>query len=680
MAGDPVYAKDEVTRLADLLAVAIGGEQSQALLAPLLNDQPGWLAQVWPEWLNDYWQVPIEPQAQAYARQRVAGLAYPLPQTSGGVIPETDETNNRFELLFNASPGSEYDPLDADLILQMQNLLGSLNANPVFNFLWGVLGGETDYPVAIVINALLSMIPAVGLAFDVIGLFDPDNLIKFMSLIGIVTSLGEVTIVLPVVGQVSGPGAFVGDKAIAVTKASYKILKLAGGPLVKVLSKLPFDKAAKFGTRLLTLLIERGIKVFGKVNNIWTDAARLLDELGGLISGLWDSLAGLAAVLGAEGLLKYGGSEGGMLLGRLFNLSDDATDAALKSKADSIAQIADEWLSEAAADLTDEAVGGFGKLAKSLPSERLERVVNNLCLGGVVQIGNVRPRGLASLLCESVCDVNKLAGVLTKAENWDQAAEAGFKKVAGIIPDDQQLAKLLTDYASNPNDVLRRAFTIVGQSNVAWGRNAVNGVFRAGDEFGIEIAETIAQNPAYVDDVVEKTFEIFGSSRALWENQERFLRLGEVIQRHEISSMVVQRIDNLKDVDGIDRLVYDVGGPRSNKELGALFQLEYADSIPSSRISKLSDTINGKEAADILLDNSSKLIDTKRYVWSQYKPFTLERELNGPEGLLNQVRGFRNRYPSVQQIEYVFDSRFGPVPDLIRDGLKAVGVIVKEFP
>lgn len=436
LAGDAAYARQELTRLAELLATAIGGDQAQALIAPLLDSQPGLLAQVWPEALKEYWQVPIEPEAQAYARQRVAGLAYPLAQTSEGVIPETDETNNRFELSFNAGPGLEYAPIGADIILQMQSLLGSMSKNPVFNFLWGVLGGETDYPIAIVINAMLSMIPAVGLAFDVIGLFDPDNLVKFMSLVGVLTSLGEVTIVIPALGQVSGPGSFVGDKAIAVTKGAYKILKLAGGPLVKILSKLPFDKAARFGTGLLTLLIERGIKVFGKVNDIWTDAARLMSELGVLVNRLWDALSGLAK-LGAEKLLKYGGSEGGMLLGRILNLSDEA--AAYSPKVlEGIVKLGDE-LAAAGVELSDDAAQGLGRLVDQFGETNASKFLKRLPCPVQLTSVNHRVAGLASPLPNTdeqwQCVVDGLEWLASASGD----VKNGFSNLVGKISFDEAL-------------------------------------------------------------------------------------------------------------------------------------------------------------------------------------------------------------------------------------------------
>jgi hypothetical protein len=315
---------------------------------------------------------------------------------------------------------------------------------------------------------------------------------------------------------------------------------------------------------------------------------------------------------------------------------------------------------------------------ESIPEERLWRTLDNLCPGGVAQISGYRGVGLASPLYQ-VCDVDLLKRVLAQAEAWDGAAETGFKKVAGVLSDDRQLADLLARYADNPDDVLRRTFTLIGDSGAAWTGNAVDGLFRAGDEFGIAVAETIAQNPAYADDVVARTFEIFDSSVGWQPN--RFSRLPEVLERHGASSVVVQRIENLKSVDGIDKLVFDLGTPTEDSTiaLGALFQLEYADFIGSGRISKVSDIIEGKDAADILLDDPSVVVDTKRYVWSSYNPYILEQELRGEKGLLKQVERFKQLYPG-NKIEYVFDSRHGTVPELIRNGLQEVGVIVKEFP
>ena len=138
----------------------------------------------------------------------------------------------------------------------MQALLGQLGAQPAIKFLWGVLGGQTDYPLAIAINALLNMIPAAGLAFDVMSLlFDP-SIIKVLALFAVITGLGEVTIILPVVGQVTGPGSFVGDKAIAVTQATYKLLRAAAKPLVKVADNLGFKAAVKLVTNVLEVLLK----------------------------------------------------------------------------------------------------------------------------------------------------------------------------------------------------------------------------------------------------------------------------------------------------------------------------------------------------------------------------------------------------------------------------------------
>jgi hypothetical protein len=314
---------------------------------------------------------------------------------------------------------------------------------------------------------------------------------------------------------------------------------------------------------------------------------------------------------------------------------------------------------------------------ESIPEERLWRTLDNLCPGGVAQISGYRGVGLASPLYQ-VCDVDLLKRVLAQAEAWDGAAETGFKKVAGVLSDDRQLADLLARYADNPDDVLRRTFTLIGDSGAAWTGNAVDGLFRAGDEFGIAVAETIAQNPAYADDVVARTFEIFDSSVGWQPN--RFSRLPEVLQRHGASSVLAGRIGNLKNVDGIDKLVFDLGAEAgTTKEVGALFQLEYAASVRSGRISKVSDIIDGQDAADILLDNSSIVVDTKRYNWPSYNPFTLEMELTGDDGLLKQVERFKRLYPNAR-IEYVFASAFGPVPELIREGLKGVDVIVKEYP
>jgi len=698
LAGDAAYAQAEMDPLADFLA-ALLGDNGTSGLGYRHATPPFWWAEALalgsytPASLTEITPDPAAVStAQAQAMTRVKGLAAPLrfPAAQAGAVDETDETNNQHEVIF----ATTFADIPPDLLDQ---LLYQLQSDPDTVAIWRILVGQPDNPEEVAANVTLSFYPITGILLDFIALrTDPTTWGRAMALIGLTASIltdgGEALGALGL--AISPAGLFmltvnIGAESLDAGAALLRNVKTFVDPHVfgLIVKIEDFKAALKLGVEIIDKLARKTFAAVGSWPTGSGDelAVAVYNLMKGQLEKVWQPFEALLRHFGNNpqygglgGLFKRGFGEGGFLAGMALTYSDEAVTYG-DDVVQSMAKIGNELGGDVVHGLSNEATAGVGKLAKRMPEGRARNLVNQLCVGGVAHISNHRVQGLASPLQVQTCDLNLLRSVLEKAENWDSVAGDGFKKVSEAITDDQQLAQLLIDYAANPNDVLRRAFAIIGQSNATWTRSAVEGIFKAEDEFGIEVAETIA-NSGYTDDAVKKTFEIFGGSRAGWGNQEGFLRLIEVIQRHGVSDAVVQRIDNLKDVDGIDRLVFDVGAPQgSDKELGALFQLEYAASIPSARISKVSDIVNGKEAADILLDNSSKLIDTKRYVWSKYKPFTLERELNGPEGLLKQVQRFKNLYPGAQ-IEYIFDSRFGPVPDLIKDGLKAVGVIVKEFP
>ncbi|MBN1993688.1 MAG: hypothetical protein JW953_13385 [Anaerolineae bacterium] len=254
------------------------------------------------------------------------------------------------------------------------------------------------------------------------------------------------------------------------------------------------------------------------------------------------------------------------------------------------------------------------------------------------------------------CDVGLFDNVLTAVKQWDNTALEGFERLAKAGVDDDTLAKFLIKYA-NDAPTSNKILKVVGESSVTWSKNSFEGLGRASDEFGVGVVETIAKD--YADDAVEKTFDVFARSLVNWSD-DAFKDLAEVVNRHGANSPVVQQIDNLKDIDGIDRMMGDLAQPNDNTlERGARFHLELANDLGADKIKQLEVpalAIDGRtvKGPDIIL-KSNRIVEAKYCDWSDIKPPYVQKSII--EGNRKQIITRNRQFPGIPITVVLYGSK-----------------------
>ncbi len=637
-AGDPDYVKSELDGLVELLAFETDAQSFVAdqhdrtrglakLAAVLVSSVP---IREHVAWSLDEKTVSLHAES---IQDRLDSAEELPPFDQVGAIEELDETNNQMLYLFAA--GLEFwGQLEVDILLAALEILEFINDGSMLAWIKAILTGDTETPAQFAASVLFGLIPVLGSIQDIITLVtEPGIFLKALAIVGIIGGLGEL---LALIGLEPAAGAsFLGNAASKVMKGLFK----AADEIAQfVLNGLKLKQAF----RVILDFLHIALKGIGDLGGSLDE---VLDFLRRLFTGdfkLWDNFIALVRRVGADTLVKMGFDEGGDLVGRILRQGADLSDEALRAVDD-----VGDALASAGARLGDDAADGLGILTRRVDPERFGRLVDVIGGGcGISFLTNGQVK-LARARFSSVCNPELFERVLKSISDWDDLANSGFERLAKVLPE-EELANALIKYADEPG-LSKRVFAIASEAGEGWTREAGTGILRATDEFGIDLAEEIA---GYSDEVAAKTFDIFGGSSVSW-NGERLGDLAKVVDRFGVDDVVTARIGGLQNVDGIDELVKKIINSSGEIEEYALFELELAAEIGSDNIVKVSDVIDGKEAADII-KRSGRIIEGKAYDWAKMKDmpdFLVEDFI---EQHTTQIYKHLERYGQDSYIDVVF--------------------------
>ncbi|MGD2163823.1 MAG: hypothetical protein PVG04_12070, partial [Anaerolineales bacterium] len=602
-AGDPQYVKNELDGLVELLSFEtdaqafVSNERVQThgiakLAARLVSSEP---VRQHIEWSLE--RSAIDRHAKSI-QDRLDKTAHVPPADQVGAIEELDETNNQKDFLFAA--GLEFwGQLEVDILLAALDILEFINDGSMLAWIKAILTGDTETPAQFGASVLFGLIPVLGSIQDIYTLVTESGIfVKALAIVGIIGGLGEL---LALIGIEPAAGAsFLGNAASKVMKG---LFKLADEIAQFVLNSLKLRQAFNVILEFLEVAF-KGIKnLGGSLDEVITFVRKLLTGE----FRLWDNFIAFVRRVGADTLVKMGFDEGGDLVGRILRQGADLSDEAIGA----IDEVGDS-LASIGAHLGDDAADGLGLLSKGIEPERFRRLVG--ALGGSCGIALI-PYGitkLAKLRQLGICDPELFERVLGSISEWDDLASTGFEKLAKVLPE-EELGNALIKYADEPG-LSKRVFAIASDAGEGWTREAGQGILKATDELGIDFAEGIAN---YSDEVAAKTFEIYGGSVLNWSG-EKLTELSKVVDKFGVDDVVTNRIGSLQNVDGIDELVNKILTNTGEIEEYALFELELAAEIGPENIARVSDVIDGKEAADIV-KKSGRIIEAKSYNWENMK-------------------------------------------------------------
>lgn len=453
--GGAAYAKPELDGLAELLATLSQSRDflaetrtnthGLAMLAVDLAQQPA---------LRSYvsWPLGSEDVDRAAAALETRLQAPPAAQ---GKFPELNEDNNSLGIPFVAEL-SQWGSLHPDLVDAILKAIQDVVPQPVLEWLWAILSGQTENWIQLALNIGLSIIPVLGSIPDVISLIvDPSVFVKAVSVLGIVFSLGDVAALFGITIEI-GAASFVGDAASAVTKAAYH---LAESAVRAVLDALKFDEAFKLVVDLNRLAVGEILARFGRLGDNAPEARQFFEAVITGATGLWDNFAAFAKRVGTRGL-REGLSEGDLLVGRILKrglpLSDETIEA--------LARIGDD-LAEAGIRLSDDAAEGLGVVAERAGGDAADRFV--AALRSNPGIGD-------DLLDDSLEALGRAGGDVA----WTEDALSGVENVLSKAGNDgPRKVETLLDAVDDP-EIANKTFRILKEINTNWSDDAIEGVAR----------------------------------------------------------------------------------------------------------------------------------------------------------------------------------------------------------
>lgn len=377
-AGDPAQAKAELEKLAAIEAALVGdnlpGGQAALEATPSLlwrvviaiYDYTGDEAVL--AWLNEE-ELPVVESAVTVAQDqaygRIARLAKPVqfPALSGSV-DESDETNNTDLALFYTSRAA----LPDNILSLLEGFIP--NFEDVLDFVWGVISGQSDNPLAIGINIVLSFVPVLGEVLDLIALFtEPTVWGKAMALIGLGASIASDGSELLSFLGIGIPAAITTEVADIAASILKNVTRFVSNSAASVIARFPFDQALRRGVEVIEFIgrriIQGGGDLITRIGNVLTNSR---DAFSALLTRFSNNL---------DKLYRIGFSDGGYLVGRLLHLSDAAA-AYSDELLETVARVGDD-VAEAGAELSDEAVDGLDELASRLPSNKTDEILNSFC-------------------------------------------------------------------------------------------------------------------------------------------------------------------------------------------------------------------------------------------------------------------------------------------------------------
>ncbi|MFP3853199.1 MAG: hypothetical protein ACLFWD_02775 [Anaerolineales bacterium] len=363
------------------------------------------------------------------------------PPAAEGAFAELNEDNNRLGIPI-VPDLSQWGSLHPSLLDQMLASIEEHVDPKVLDFLWGVLSGKSENWIALGLNVGLSIIPVLGAIPDIISLIVDDSVfVKAVSLLGIAFSLGELLVIFGWTAPIA-VGSVVGDASSAVLKIAFRN---ADNLVRGAVDALGFRGAFEVAWDLVMLGSRRVLEQFPNVGSSLPETRAAFEAVFLGLDGLFADFSAFVRRVDTAGL-RQGVSEGSVLAGRLDRLGIALSDPAF----DAVRRVGDD-LAAAGVRLSDEAAEGLGRLARVVDESQL--------------------RGMTSQLPPGQIDE-----ALGAARVWDDAAEAGFGKLAagGYANDD--LATLLARHADD-QQVLDDLLGVVDESAFAsWAPRHTDGL------------------------------------------------------------------------------------------------------------------------------------------------------------------------------------------------------------
>jgi hypothetical protein len=167
---------------------------------------------------------------------------------------------------------------------------------------------------------------------------------------------------------------------------------------------------------------------------------------------------------------------------------------------------------------------------------------------------------------------------------------------------------------------------------------------------------------------------------ARWVNTLTESQIRNFLTKHSNDIAYISMLyAQLQNIPGADRVLLDLanGGPNNYK--GSMFQLEWAFAVkPDLAELEVLDETNHK-SADARLKNGEIVVDLKAYTWWGKDPSYARKKA---KDFAKQIREtYQEQFPDAT-IEYVFDSKGGPLPKEVVDGLREAdpNIIIESFP
>jgi hypothetical protein len=439
--GDANYVKAELDGLGEALSFLVGDQtfisrqrddlRGLTYVAARLASNPNVRETV-------QWNVSESDRAHAAknARLRMDTLGVQELTPLFGVVAEQNEDNNIKTLVFMA--GLPYSSqLSADIVAATTAIMSQVTPENYVTWVRAILTGDTDNPVLIAANIVFSLIPVLGVIPDIYSLIaDPSIFIKALSVFGIIGSLGDLIGLLPFMQGVAG-ASFLADASVAVIKALFKNAE----PVFKaVLNGFKLTEAFDV---IIDFLKVTGNYIGSSIGTSLGEAIQFLQSL--FTSGfkLWDNFVEFIKRVGADTLLNMGFDEGSLLVGGIIRRGGTLTDAGLRA----VDNIGDE-LFAAGIRLSDEAKDGLGHATKILNETELRSLMQKLGNGD---------ENLINTYLTSLQRISLDSDVFLKT--------GSLKNKIGV----DNLAKLMTKYASNPDDLdlAKYIFGVLGDPAVS---------------------------------------------------------------------------------------------------------------------------------------------------------------------------------------------------------------------
>jgi|GEM_PF-6353947 len=616
LAGDVQYAKNEVDPLADFLQTLLGDNLPGSLgyrhVAPPLWWEPALaLGKYNPAAFSGY-EPKLAPEAvalaQAQARERIKGLAYPLwfPVTQ---VNDPNPSNNRAIIVFHtASP-----PLPPGVLDVLIPLMGG--STPT-EFLWELLTGQSDNPYAIGGNIVLSMIPIEGEILDLIALFtEPTPWGKAFACIGLVTSLltdglaalTALSVAIPpalaalgsttVAGKVIDVGAVILRNVKAITNAAtYEIIR-----------HIPFKKALELGGEMLGHLGRRAVDAVGGIDNWPSSPEQVLSLIRSQLNPIWEAFTTLVNHYGQARLNKLfelGFGEGGFLAGRTLKKVGNFSDETLLG----VKNIGKD-LDQTSYNFSDEVAAGLGKTVDDIGEGPTRRVLDfaGCLVGSLSYRGKVA--GLASpLLNSDPCDIAKAVFEVSQ-QTAVKFSESALKGMSNLVE-------------RNSKEFVENALQRMGQKG--YSSEVINTTFAALDESLEGLSQGAFQgSDKAVDGLALMVKKVGGQTGNLNKAKEI---AQAIMARHQwtenSTNQVFQLLDDLGDVYSprYDNWVKGMADVDDNNVKAALFELRYSVELKKSGgvIDTLEDYKGNNQAMDLILAEGEERI------WVELKNATSE--------------------------------------------------------